>query len=372
MPRKTSAIIHLDAVVNNYQLASSLAPQSRSIAVIKANAYGHGSSMVAETLEPLAPAFSVAFFEEAITLREAGIKKPILILQGIDNKSELEYASAHDIWIMVCNEEQAHLVLVLSLNLPIQVWIKVDIGMHRMGLDAKGLRMIFGMLNSCPWVTNPVVVCAHLSFSSDPAHKANKFQLRQFTLLSNSLRPSNQNPEFSIANSAGVMGIPDSRLDWNRPGIMLYGLSPFEYPCQNDHSLMPAMTFTSKVIAIRSIDGGESVGYGNTWVATKPSRIATIAVGYADGYPRHAQNGTPLIINDQMASLAGRVSMDMITADIIDCTGISIGDPVELWGRNINANDVAQSAGTIGYDLVSGVTQRVPRIFHYADKSSPF
>jgi len=358
MPRHTQAIIDVEAIKANYQLAEQTAPESKTIAVIKADAYGHGSVKVAEALQSSVPAFAVAIFEEAVVLREAGITKPILILQGINDRAELEYAANHNIWTMIDNDILAKLITDSPLNAPIKAWVKLDTGMHRLGLNDNKLQGIIRQLKQCPWVDNELVLVSHLANASDIADPKTRQQVQHFTKhTAQSALPR------SLANSAAILGFPETHLNWNRPGIMLYGLSPFDKPHPQDKNLTPAMTFTSTVISIRKVEQGETIGYGGIWQAEKTSTIATIAVGYADGYPRHAVNGTPLLIAGQKASLAGRVSMDMITADISHCTNIKIGDPVELWGKSINANTVADYASTIGYDLLTGVSQRVPRVY---------
>ncbi len=358
MPRHTKATINLNAILANYQLANKVTPNSKNIAVIKADAYGHGSIKVAQALEPFVPAFAVAIFEEAVVLRGAGISKPILVLQGINEPSELDFATNENIWTMVESEEQAKLITQSPLTIPLNVWLKLDTGMNRLGLDNTHLEPVINLLTNCHWVNDQIVLSSHLACASDLTDTMTKNQVRTFAELT-----ENINLSTSIANSAALLGFPETRMDWNRPGIMLYGLSPFDESNQQDKLLRPAMTFSSTVISIRDVKKDEHVGYGNFWTADKPSTIATIAVGYADGYPRHAANGTPLLIAGQKAHLAGRVSMDMITADISQCSDIKIGDTVELWGETINANDVARCAETIGYDLLTGVSQRVPRYY---------
>ncbi|GAC18934.1 alanine racemase [Paraglaciecola arctica] len=356
MPRNTKATIHLDAIIANYQLAVQAAPNSENIAVIKADAYGHGSVRVAQALEPYVPAFAVAIFEEAVVLREAGIRKPLLVLQGINDSSELEFAAANTIWPMVENDEQAKLIGKTPLKSALKVWLKIDTGMNRLGLNDVNLLAVINRLKRCSWVDENIVLSSHLACASDLTNVMTNYQLQKFSQLTKKLNLST-----SVANSAALLGFPDARMNWNRPGIMLYGLSPFDDINPQDKLLKPAMTFSSSVIAIREVKKGEDVGYGSFWQANKPSIIATIAVGYADGYPRHAANGTPLLVAGQKAYLAGRVSMDMITADISQCTNIQIGDPVELWGKTINANEIARCAQTIGYQLLTSVSQRVPR-----------
>ncbi len=358
MARHTKAIIHLDAIKANYQLANQLAPDSQNIAVIKANAYGHGCIEVARHLESMVPAFAVAFIEEAVELRDGGITKPILILEGINEPAELEYAIHHDIWVMVESELQCKLITASALQSKLHVWLKLDTGMHRLGLSEKHFPVVYEQLSSCAWVSDAMVACSHMACASDTDSDMTRQQLKRFLALTKDLSLTT-----SIANSAALSGFPKTRLHWNRPGIMLYGVSPFDSTHPLDINLKPAMTFTSTVIGIRNIEKGETVGYGATWKAKESATIATIGAGYADGYPRHAANGTPILVAGQNAKLAGQVSMDMITADVSQCSGIKIGDPVELWGEHVNANDVAFSAKTISYELLTSVSQRVPRVY---------
>lgn len=358
MTRHTQATIHLEAIVKNYQLANQWAPKSKNIAVIKADAYGHGSVKVAEALAPYVPAFAVAIFEEAVELKDAGIQNPILVFQGVNEPSELEYAAKHDLWPMLENEQQVRLITETLLDIPIKVWLKVDSGMHRLGFNQADLTKVMEDLEYCPWVMEEIVLSSHLANASRPQDRDNLQQLKRFLQWTDNL-----NFPTSMANSAALLGFEQAQMHWNRPGIMMYGLSPFEDIHSHQSTLTPAMTFSSSVISIRQINQGDYVGYANHWQADKPTTIATIGVGYADGYPRHAENGTPLLIAGQKASLVGSVSMDMITADISHCSNIKIGDPVELWGNTINANDIAHHAQTIGYQLLTGVSQRVPRCY---------
>jgi alanine racemase len=374
MPRQTHAIIDLEAIKANFLLAKERAPKSKTLAVIKANAYGHGSVQVAMALEPLVPAFAVAIFEEAVELREAGIKKPILVFQGGNDLQALEYAANHHIAVTIENAKQLHFILqsplINNCTNKLEVWLKLDTGMHRLGFNHQQILQSYTELKACSWVNDKMVISSHFACASDCNNSMTEDQLGQFHqtygLLNSKFNAElNDNNELkaSIANSAAILGHPASSLDWNRPGIMLYGLSPFEHQHETDKLLQPAMSFLSEVIGIRELKTGDTVGYGSNWRAEKTTKIATVAAGYADGYPRHAANGTPLLIAGQKAQLAGRVSMDLITADITHCDAINIGDKVELWGKNVNANEVAHRAETIGYDLLTGITNRVPRIY---------
>lgn len=360
MPRHTRAVIHLDHIRHNYELVNQLAPQSKNMAIIKANAYGHGMIEVANSLSHLAPAFGVAIFEEAVTLREAGINQPILILQGINQAQDYQIAAQHGLWVTLHNLDQLHTLLATPLKNKLKVWLKLDTGMHRLGFNQIDLEIAIKKVLNCPWVDDEFVVSSHYSCASQSDNRVTQQQFEQFNQMVK-LIPFNEKLQKSIANSPAIVGFPESNLDWNRPGIMLYGVAMFDVPHSSDKLTKPAMSFESEVIAIREIKAGESVGYGQKWVATANATIATVAVGYADGYPRHAESGTPVFINGKIARLVGCVSMDLITIDVSDHDQVAIGDRVELWGEQIPVSLVANHANTIGYDLVSGVSARVPR-----------
>jgi alanine racemase len=352
--RKTEALIDLDAIRANYALACELAPQSKSIAVIKADAYGHGLLPVAEALQGVVPAFAVAIIDEALELREAGISKPLLVLEGVNSVAACEMAAAKDLSLVVHNHEQVSALLQAQLTAPVPVWLNVDTGMHRLGLSPDDLKPVLDRLHAGSREVS--VLCTHLARADDLASDVTREQIEKFLACA-----SGQGLPLSINNSAGILAWPESYADWNRPGYMLYGNSPMTTDIESASGLRPAMTLRSEIIAIRQVPPGETVGYGGRWTAPRPSTIATVAAGYADGYPRHAPNGTPTLVNGQVAPLAGTVSMDMITLDLTDHKNVAVGDLVELWGRGVAVNDVATRCGTIGYELLTGVTSRVPR-----------
>lgn len=356
MYRKTEATIDLAAIRENYALASLLAPQSKNIAVIKANAYGHGMLRVAEALQGMAPAFAVATLDEALELRDAGISTPILVFEGANTADAVEVAAANDVALMVHSQEQVAWLLEANLSTSISVWLKADTGMHRLGLPPQDIGKIVDRLKAGN--REVAVLCTHLACADDLANAATRVQLETFKACVSGL-----GLPLSISNSAGILAWPESHADWNRPGYMLYGSSPMTSDVETANGLRPAMTLRSEIIAIRDVPAGESVGYGARWTAERPSTIATIAAGYADGYPRHAPNGTPTLVNEQVAPLAGTVSMDMITIDVTGLEGVSVGDLVELWGRGVAVNDVATQSKTIAYELLTGVTARVPRVY---------
>jgi alanine racemase len=355
MHRKTEALINLDAIRNNYSLASALAPQSKHIAVIKADAYGHGMLRVAEALQDVVPAFAVAILEEALELRVAGISQPILVLEGANDVQGCEAAAANELSLVVHSQEQVSQLLKTSASGNVPLWLKVDTGMHRIGFAPDELKPALERLRAGGHDVS--VICTHLACADDLKNDATKQQLDTFKACVAEI-----DLPTSISNSAGILAWPASHADWNRPGYMLYGNSPMTTTVASADGLQPAMTFRSELIAIREVPAGESVGYGARWTAKRPSVIGTVAAGYADGYPRHAPNGTPTMVNNQIAPLAGAVSMDMLSIDLTDHDNVAIGDSVELWGQHVTVNEVATHCSTIGYELLTGVTARVPRL----------
>ncbi|HNP66254.1 MAG TPA: alanine racemase [Woeseiaceae bacterium] len=354
MHRKTEAHINLDAIRANFALASSLAPNSKSMAVIKANAYGHGMLRVAEALQDIAPAFAVATVDEALELREAGIRNPILVLQGASTPGACKVAAASSLTLAVHTPEQVASLLTVKVRTP--VWLKIDSGMHGLGLvpgetEAAYKRLAAGGIDV-------QVVCTHFARADEPDNDATARQIVGFDAVT-----ANLGLPRSLANSAAILTRPDSHADWNRPGYMLYGNSPLSIDIASARELQPAMTLRSEIIAIRDVPEGESVGYGARWTARRPSVLGTVAIGYADGYPRHAPSGTPTRVNGRIAPLVGTVSMDAITIDLTEHEHAAVGDSVELWGRGVALNDIAAAAGTIGYQLLTGVSARVPRIY---------
>ncbi len=359
MARPAKAFIDLNALRHNYAVAKSLSAGGQCLAVVKANAYGHGAVTISRALEPSVPAFGVACTEEADELRNAGISKPILLLEGAFTADELAHAAKSNYWVMVDNQSQIKSVLAAKLSAPVKVWLKIDSGMHRLGLVQGEISAAYQQLLASPNVQDDIVLTTHLACADELENTMTPRQLHRFSQEIAGLNYSSR----SIANSPGLLAWPNARVEWNRPGYMLFGNSPFAEPQINADQLRPVMNLKSAVIAIRDVPAGDTVGYGATWVAERNSRIATVTMGYGDGYPRHAPNGTPVLVNGQRAKLAGRVSMDMITVDITDLQRVNVGDEVVLWGEKLPVNEVAQWAGTIGYELLTRMPSRVPRIY---------
>jgi alanine racemase len=356
--RPTSAIVRLSAIVENFKTTCRLTPGSQNMAVVKANAYGHGAEEVARALQDEAPAFAVAFFEEAVQLRDAGITRPILILQGTLGDEDVGEAAARDFWLMLNNQPQIDQVLSAKPTRPVRAWLKVETGMHRLGLEPEKAESACEALSSSGNIQPGLVLCTQLACADDLASPVTQQQVSRLSSFA-----AKHKLLLSIANSAAIMAWPESHAQWNRPGYMLYGNSPFAMAQRNNEGLLPAMTLASEIMAIREVAAGDGVGYGLDWVAQKQSRVGIISIGYGDGYPRHAPAGTPVLVNGARVPLAGRVSMDMISVDLTNHPEARIGDSVELWGKNLSVNEVASSAGTIGYDLLAGLTRRLPLVY---------
>ena len=357
MARPSQALINLEALRHNADLARTLAPGARVMAVVKANAYGHGAATIATALEGQVDAMAVACIEEALALRDACISTPVLLLEGVFEGRELATAAELGFWVTIDNEWQLNWLEEASLPAAIGCWLKIDTGMHRLGVPPERVEEFHQRLVASNNVEGDPVLCTHFASADDLDSNQTREQLAVFEKATAGL-PGKR----SAANSPGLLGWPESHFDWVRPGYMLYGNSPFHRPHPSTEALQPVMTLASAVISVREVAAGDTVGYGATWQAERDSRIATVTIGYGDGYPRVAANGTPVLINGQRAPLAGRVSMDMITVDVTGLDDVQVGDEVVLWGDGLPVGEVAQHAGTIGYELTTRMPLRTPRI----------
>ena len=352
MKRSARITIHPKALQHNLNRAKQTAPDSKILAVIKANAYGHGSVDTAGTLYQLADEFAVSCTTEAVVLRDASIDKPITILQGFQNDQDLRIAEQLKLRLTVHDDNQLRLLDNYSAasGYRFDLNIKIDSGMHRLGFQPDRTESLYKKLSSHAKV-NPesLILMTHLSSADELDNEYTSKQLSVFDKACANIKAPK-----SIANSAGILGWQDSHADWLRPGIMLYGSSPFENKTRDELDLQATMTFEAPVISVHSLKKGDSIGYGGTWSCPKDMRVAVIACGYADGYPRHAENGTPVWLNNQETQLLGRVSMDMIVVDVDNLTGnaVQVGDIAELWGENLSVDKVAKSAETISYEIL--------------------
>jgi alanine racemase len=353
--RPLVATIDLAAVRHNYALAKRCAPGREAFAVVKANGYGHGVREVVTALHDEADGFAVASLEEAAEVRAMHSEARILLLEGCFAAEELPMAAQLRLDVVVQGEEQIAALLATPLPRPLNVWLKLDSGMHRLGLAPEAMRAAHARLRGAEQVAE-LNLLSHFACADERGHPLIEQQVEIFLELLDL-----DFDQRSLANSAALLTIPAAHMDWLRPGIMLYGATPFADLSAAELGLKPVMSLTAQLIAVREVAVGESVGYGASWVAERPSRIGTVSCGYADGYPRHAPSGTPLLVNGQRAPLVGRVSMDMLAVDLSDLPQAQIGDAVELWGTQLPVDEVAQAAGTIGYELLTKVTARVPR-----------
>ncbi len=347
------AVVDTAALRHNLSRVREFAPGSRVLAVLKANAYGHGMAPVAAALAG-ADAFAVARPGEAVTLRAAGLRGRIVVLEGVQGAEQLREAAHHGFELVVHQPEQIALLEAWRGEHPFRIWLKIDSGMGRLGFRPGELPVALARLAACQSIVRPMTLMTHLACADLRDNERTRAQLESFAQATLGL-PG----ERSIANSAGLIGWPETRADWVRPGLMLYGISPFADATGADLGLRPAMTLETHVIALKELSAGDRVGYGGTWIAPRATRIAVAAAGYGDGYPRNTAAGTPVLVNRMPAVLAGRVSMDMLTIDVTELPRVAVGDPVVLWGAGVPVETVAAAAGTISYELVCRVSNRV-------------
>ncbi|MCW8906052.1 MAG: alanine racemase [Sedimenticola sp.] len=348
-----SARIDLSALRHNLRRARELAVGSRIYAVIKANAYGHGLLRVAAALDE-SDALAVARVEEAVLLREAGIEGPLLVMEGFADREEMEASARHALEVAVQQPEQIRLLQQYRLDRPLVCWLKVDSGMHRLGFQPEAVASAWQQLSASSAVAPGLRLMTHFSSADDPADPRTREQLARFGMLR-----ERYGVACSIANSAGIIGWPESHSEWVRPGIMLYGASPMLGRTGEQEGLRPVMTLASRLLAINHFGKGSPIGYGGTWTCPEEMRVGVVAAGYGDGYPRHAPTGTPVLLNGRRVPLVGRVSMDMLTVDLRTQPEAQVGDPVTLWGEGLPAEEVAGPAGTIAYELFCCITRRV-------------
>lgn len=352
MPRPIRATISRAALAHNLTVAKRHAGRAKVWAVTKANAYGHGIERAARAFEA-ADGFAVLDFAEAERLRHAGVKKPVLMLEGFFEPADIELLSRHALTPVIHSAEQVKMLAGARLAHGLDLYLKVNSGMNRLGFAAAELGAAYKALRTHPKVRR-ITFMTHFADADGASGVA--AQLASFEALT---QPFDVQAR-CIANSAALIRFPEARADWVRPGIMLYGGSPFADLSAEELGLKPAMTLTSQIIGIQKLERGERIGYGFAYEATGPMTVAIVACGYADGYPRHAPTGTPVLVNGKRARLVGRVSMDMISVDVSDLRDARIGIPVTLWGEGLPADEVGAAAGTLSYELFTKLTARVP------------
>ncbi|MGB6136127.1 MAG: alanine racemase [Shewanella sp.] len=360
------AEISRHALQSNLAQLRLIAPNSKIMAVVKANGYGHGLLNVAESVGILnfiksvgkydggADGFGLARLEEALQLRAGGVEGKLLLLEGFFRQSDLPLLVMHNIDTVVHHESQLQMLETIKLDKPVTVWIKIDTGMHRIGFSLNQFEHIYQRLLNCPQVAKPIHLMTHFACADEPDNSMTQAQINAFEQVIDGL-----DGDRTLANSAGTLFWPTSQADWIRPGIALYGISPVVGDRGVNHRLIPAMELVSNLIAVREHKAGDSVGYGAFWTATQDTRLGVVAIGYGDGYPRNAPEGTPVWINGRRVPIVGRVSMDMLTVDLGADAQDKVGDSVQLWGKALAVEEVAEHIGTIAYELVTKLTPRV-------------
>ncbi len=348
--RPIFATIDAAAIRHNLGVVRRHAPRSRVLAVVKANAYGHGLLRAAAALEQ-AEGLALLELEEAVQLRKTGFRQRIVLLGGFFDARELPAVMEHGLTVVAHRVDQVAALAALPAGGKLEVLLKVNSGMNRLGLSAAEYAKALEQLRSAPGIAG-VTLMTHFANADDARGVA--WQLDRLRRL-----PGRSELPVSFANSAAILRYPETHGDWVRPGIMLYGCSPFPDGSGADAGLRPAMTLESRLIGVQQLDPGETVGYGGVFRAERAMRIGVIACGYADGYPRHAPNGTPVMVEGRLTGTVGRVSMDMLCADITDVPGAGIGSRVVLWGEGVPVERVAEAAGTVGYQLLCALAPRV-------------
>ena len=347
--RPARALIDLQALRHNYQVAKQLSAD-KALAVVKADAYGHGAVACAKALVDLADGFAVACLEEALELRMAGIAQPIVLLEGFFSADELALIEANDLWCVVHAEWQLAIIEQAHLTRPLTVWLKMDSGMHRVGFFAHEYRAAWQRLQDSNNVAS-IVLKSHFARADELDCTSTDEQYQLFQDASAGI-----DAPISICNSPALVAWPHIRSDWSRPGIILYGSQPVS---GSEQQFLPVMSLQSKIIAVRELPPGEAIGYGAQCVTSRATRVGIVAMGYADGYPRHAPTGTPVSVEGCRTQLLGRVSMDMLAVDLTDLPHADVGSAVELWGQSVSIDEVAACAGTISYQLLCNVKRVV-------------
>ena len=347
------AMLDMAAITHNLAWVRARAPHSKVMAVLKANAYGHGLIRFASALSE-ADAFAVARVEEGMALREAGVHQRIAVLGGFILREELELHALYDLEPVIHSLMQVELLEKFKPEKAVAVWLKLDSGMHRLGMNKEEFELCYRRLSLCPSVKQPMGLMTHLAKADVLGDPATERQINLFHASVASL-PG----ERSIANSAGLLAWERAQTEWVRPGIVLYGASPFPHRTGREDGLRPVMTLRTRLIAIKQLKAGDAIGYGGDWVCPHSASVGVAAIGYGDGYPRHAVSGTPVLVREKRVRLIGRVSMDMISLDLTDCPEAKVGDTVTLWGQDLPVEEIARHAGTIPYVLLCNVMPRV-------------
>lgn len=354
--REARATIHLNHLLNNLEVIQQMAPSSQVVAMVKADAYGHGLIPVSKTLAPHVASFGVCCFQEALQLRKAGIKQDIILMEGVFSPQELTEANALNLSVVIHHQQQLEWLLAEKKHFEQSIWLKLNSGMNRLGFNVESFQIAYQQLTD---LGHDPILMTHLACADEYTHPLNTNQLTQFNAVTDGLSNAK-----SCLNSAGILNFPDHQHDYVRPGLALYGIPPFINQSKSYPQLKPVMTLEAEVIAIHHLKAGEQVGYGAVWTAERDSKIATVSIGYGDGYPRDVPNGTPVCIGEQHCPTIGNVSMDMMAIDITEAVQpVKLGQAVCLWGEENRVETVSHCINRIPYELVTQITARPRKIY---------
>jgi len=358
MGRASLAILSTENLLQNLHVIKGYAPNSRIIAMIKANAYGHGLRSTALRLEKYVHSFGVASIDEAIALRHVGIKIPITLMEGVFEPDELLIAACENFHVVFHDETQLEWLTRISLPLQLTAWLKIDTGMGRLGFTLDQANYAYKQLSSNPQIQQPIGLMSHFACADDVTHRLNQVQINNF----NQFVRDKTGPK-SLCNSAALFSFTDQQHDVIRPGLALYGVSPFMNVSAMALHLKPVMTLQTRLIAVKRVQKNATIGYGARFTCPHDMLIGVIAMGYGDGYPRTARDGTPVLVNGVRCQLVGSISMDMITIDLQAYPDAQVNDPVVLWGNGLPIEEVAQYTNQSPYDMLTAVQSRVK--FHW-------
>lgn len=362
---KSYPIAHIDLISLKHNLSRvrQLAPNSRVMSVVKANAYGHGMVAVAQALEN-SDAFCVARLSEGLQLRQAGIQQPIVLLEGVNTADELQLAADNDLSLVFNSLLQTELMISTTLSKPLTFcWLMVETGMHRLGVQLDKVKLALQNLTRSDNIGDQIGLMSHFAnadLEGDIRNKKQFVRLKKFA--------QHYKMPLSLASSGAILSFPESHGDWVRPGIMLYGSSPFTDKVARSLYLKPVMRLSSSIIATQNLQQGEQVGYGGDWVAKQTTRVGIVSIGYGDGYPRQLSNGGSVMVCDKVVAIVGRISMDMIAIDLSLVWSAKVGSEVTLWGESyVHIDNIAAQANTISYELLSQINERVIREYHHGE-----